>query len=54
MLTLFGMKEKDLTKMEITDVIQYEKSYNALSYLGVKNRARAWESISCGSVQARL
>ena len=31
LLTLFGMGEKDLTKMEITDVIEYEKNYNDLS-----------------------
>jgi len=31
LLTLSGMGEKDLTKMEITDIIEYEKNYNDLS-----------------------
>ena len=31
LLNLFGMGEKDFTKMEITDVIEYAKNYNDLS-----------------------
>lgn len=53
MFNLFEVEGEDVTKMEITDVIEYGKTYNDLSYLGVKKWARAWELISHGSVEAR-
>lgn len=53
LFNLFEVEGEDVTKMEITDVIEYGKTYNDLSYLGVKKWARAWELISHGSVEAR-